>query len=138
MARMPRDWIKSKNTDAPAVQREAEEVLAVTADKKMPHSLDEAISATVLVWEFGKLGISYRFPDNDRQVHVIGVDDWPIIERLEKEGQVTFENVIARERWNKYLSRISARYPTEITRMTTNGKNRIMIFGRQRRRHVRC
>ena len=80
--------------------------MAVTADKKMPHSLDEAISATVLLWEFGKLGISYRFPDDDRQVHVIGVDDWPIIERLEKEGQVTFENDIARERWNKYLWRI--------------------------------
>ena len=80
--------------------------MAVTADKKMPHSLDEAISATVLVWESGKLGISYRFPNDDRQIHVIGVDDWPIIERLEKESQVTFENDIARERWGKYLSRI--------------------------------
>ena len=50
--------------------------------------------------------ISYRFPNDDRQIYVIGVDDWPIIERLEKEGQVTFENDIARERWGKYLSRI--------------------------------
>ena len=79
--------------------------MAVSADKKTPHSLDEAISATVLVWESGKLGISYRFPNDDRQIHVIGVDDWPIIERLEKEGQVTFENDIALKRWKEHSER---------------------------------
>ena len=77
----------------------------MSADKKSPSSLDEAISATVLVWESGKLGISYRFPNDDRQIHVIGVDDWPIIERLEKEGQVTFENDIALKRWKEHSER---------------------------------
>ena len=66
---------------------------------------DEAISAKVLVWESGKLGISYLYPNDNRQIHVIGADDWPVIERLEKEGQVTFENDIALKRWKEHSER---------------------------------
>ena len=77
----------------------------MSADKKSPSSLDEAISAKVLVWESGKLGISYRYPNDNRQIHVIGADDWPVIERLEKEGQVTFENDIALKRWKEHSER---------------------------------
>ena len=73
----------------------------MSADKKRPHSLDETISAKVLLWEAGKLGISYRYPNDDRQIHAIGPDDWPVIQRLEHAGQLTFENEAARKRWGE-------------------------------------
>ena len=73
--------------------------------KNWPHTLEEAISAKILLWDAGKLGISYRYPNDDRQMHAIGPDDWPVIERLEKVGQVTFENQDARRRWEQYPER---------------------------------
>jgi hypothetical protein len=78
----------------------------MSADEKWPHTIDEAISAKVLLWESGKLGISYLYPNHDCQMHAIGTDDWPVIERLEKEGQITFENYAARKRWEEYSGRL--------------------------------
>ena len=77
----------------------------MSADKKRPHSLDETISTKVLLWEAGKLGISYRYPNDGRQIHAIGPDDWPVIQRLEHAGQLTFENEVARKRWEELPGR---------------------------------
>jgi hypothetical protein len=41
---------------------------------KAPHAIGDAISATIILWDHA-LGVSYAFPNGDREAHALGPDD---------------------------------------------------------------
>ena len=43
------------------------------------------------------VGVGYVLPDGKRTAHPIKADDWPIIARLEREGQLTYSSDAVRE-----------------------------------------
>jgi hypothetical protein len=59
--------------------------------------MSAAISACIVPWD-GAIGVGYVLPDGKRMAHPIKADDWPIIARLEREGQLTYSSDAARER----------------------------------------
>jgi hypothetical protein len=57
----------------------------------------EAISGRIVPWD-GAIGVGYVLSDGKQTAHPIKPDDWPIIARLEREGQLTYSSDAVRER----------------------------------------
>jgi hypothetical protein len=45
------------------------------------------------------LGVRYYFPGDKWKAHEIGPADWPIIDRLGREGHLVYENNNVRRLW---------------------------------------
>jgi hypothetical protein len=59
----------------------------------------DAISAQIVHWDGRALGVSYSFPDGDREARLIGTEDTAALARLESEGKLTYVDEEARERY---------------------------------------
>ena len=62
----------------------------------------QAISAKVLLWEAGKLGISYRYPNDDRQIQTrtpqLGVAQSVVADPLVTAAVIRSEQARAKQR----------------------------------------
>jgi len=63
-----------------------------------PWTLDDAVAAKITLWDGGKLGVVYHYPDEAIQMHAIGSEDWPTIRRLERAGKIEYQREDVRER----------------------------------------
>ena len=61
--------------------------------------MNEPIKAEVFAWERREPAVDYTFASGDRVAHRIGMEDWPILLRLERAGRLTFENDNIRKRF---------------------------------------
>ena len=50
--------------------------------------MSEPIKAEVFAWELHGPAVEYTFASGDRNAHRIGMDDWPILLRLERGGKL--------------------------------------------------
>ena len=64
-----------------------------------PRSLDSATGATIIHWGGDTLGVDYRFPSGDREVHALGPDDRLILDRLRRAGQLDYIDDDVRRRY---------------------------------------
>ena len=56
-----------------------------------PWTLDDAVAAKITLWDGGKLGVVYHYPDEAIQMHAIGSEDWPTIRRLKRAGKIEYQ-----------------------------------------------
>jgi hypothetical protein len=63
-----------------------------------PWTLDDAVAAKITLWDGGKLGVVYHYPDEAIQMHAIGSEDWPTIRRLKRAGKIEYQREDVRER----------------------------------------
>ena len=65
--------------------------------------MSEPIKAEVFAWELHGPAVEYTFASGDRKAHRNGMDDWPILLRLERGGKLTFrdEHIRGRFQWMK-------------------------------------
>jgi hypothetical protein len=61
--------------------------------------MSEPIKAEVFAWERREPAVDYTYPNGKRATHRIGMDDWPILLRLERAGKLTFSDDAIRERF---------------------------------------
>ena len=45
--------------------------------------------------------VDYTFANGDREMHPIGMEDWPILLQLERAGKLTFRDDDIRERFQR-------------------------------------
>jgi hypothetical protein len=64
-----------------------------------PHTLDDPIAATIILWAGIWLDIRYVFPGGDGQRHPIGTQDHAALARLEREGKLSYNDEETRERY---------------------------------------
>jgi hypothetical protein len=57
----------------------------------------DAISGRIIPWAGDQLGIAYDYQGGKHEANPIEANDWPIVDRLERTGQVTYTNDRARE-----------------------------------------
>ena len=63
-----------------------------------PYNITDAIAAEIYRWD-EQLGVRYYFPGDKWKAHEIGPADWPIIDRLGREGHLVYENNNVRRLW---------------------------------------
>lgn len=69
------------------------------------HKADDAVSAEIVRWDGGRVGVSYTFADGAREAHAVGTDDWPIIRNAGKltyaddEVRAGMDEIAKREGW---------------------------------------
>ena len=63
--------------------------------------MSELIKAEVFAWERRDPGVDYTFANGDREAHRIGMEDWPILLRLERAGKLTFRDDDVRARFQR-------------------------------------
>jgi hypothetical protein len=56
--------------------------------------MNEPVKAEFFAWERCDPTVDYTFPNGDREAHRIGLEDWPILLRLERDGNLTFRDSI--------------------------------------------
>ena len=61
----------------------------------------EAVSAEVFAWERREPAVDYTFANGDREGHRLGMEDWPILLRLEGAGKLTFRDDDIRARFQR-------------------------------------
>jgi hypothetical protein len=61
-----------------------------------PNDPANAFAARIVAWN-GKLGVGYTYDNGKREAHPIHNEDWPIIDRLEHAGKLTYTNDRVRE-----------------------------------------
>src|SRR5262245_1185297 len=54
------------------------------------HKIEDAVSARIIRWEGGRVGVDYIFEDGAREAHAVGTDDWPVIRKLRDVGQLSY------------------------------------------------
>jgi hypothetical protein len=54
------------------------------------HKIEDAVSALIVRWDGGRVGVSYTFADGAREAHAVGTDDWPTIKRLKAAGKLSY------------------------------------------------
>jgi hypothetical protein len=64
-----------------------------------PRDLGDAISAKIVRWNGGGLGVSYVFPAGDRQAHSLGTQDYASLARLDRAGKLSCVDDETRERY---------------------------------------
>jgi hypothetical protein len=74
----------------------------------LSQKIAEAISARIICWEHG-LGVSYEFPNGDREAHELGPDDRLVLDRFRRAGKLDYENEDVR---NRYTATLSTDLPT--------------------------
>jgi hypothetical protein len=63
--------------------------------------MSEPIKAEVFAWERRDPGVDYTFANGDREAHRIGLEDWPVLLQLERDGKLTFQSEEIRERFQR-------------------------------------
>ena len=63
--------------------------------------MTEPIKAEVFAWERREPAVDYTFASGDRVAHRIGMEDWPILLRLERAGKLTFRDDDVRARFQR-------------------------------------
>ncbi len=61
--------------------------------------MSEPIKAEVFAWERREPAVDYTFASGDRVAHRIGMEDWPILLRLERAGRLSFRDDHMRQRF---------------------------------------
>jgi hypothetical protein len=56
------------------------------------HKSADAVSARIIRWEGGRVGIDYTFADGAREAHAVNTDDWPVIRELRDAGKLTYQD----------------------------------------------
>jgi hypothetical protein len=56
------------------------------------HTINDAVSALIVRWDGGRVGVSYTFADGAREAHAVRTDDWPVINRLKAAGKLTYQD----------------------------------------------
>ena len=64
-----------------------------------PYNISDAVAAEIYRWGGKSLGVRYYFPGDKWKAREIGSADWPVLDRLEREGRVLFENDGVRRLW---------------------------------------
>jgi len=54
--------------------------------------ITDAVSARIIRWEGGRVGIDYTFADGAREAHAVGTDDWLVIRKLRDAGKLTYSD----------------------------------------------
>jgi hypothetical protein len=57
-----------------------------------PHNISDAVAAEIYRWGDDRLGVQYYFSTGKWKAHEVTADDWPVIERLEREGRAVYQN----------------------------------------------
>jgi hypothetical protein len=57
----------------------------------------DAVKATVMWWEPGRLGIAYDFANGDGEARPIDPEDWPVIRKLDRKGALDYVDDAARK-----------------------------------------
>jgi hypothetical protein len=78
--------------------RDADEVRAKVAELEPRMT---AVSAEIFALERRMPAVDYTYPNGDREAHPIGMDDWPILLRLERARKLTFRDDRIRERFHR-------------------------------------
>lgn len=64
-----------------------------------------AVSAEIFAAEPRRTpAVDYTYPNGDRDAHPIGMDDWPILLRLERARKLTFRDDRIRQRFERMKS----------------------------------
>jgi hypothetical protein len=61
------------------------------------HKITDAVSAEIIRWDGGRVGVSYTFAYGAREAHAVGTDDWPIIRKLRDAGKLSHADDGVRE-----------------------------------------
>jgi hypothetical protein len=61
--------------------------------------MSKPIKAEVFTSQRRMPAVDYTFANGDREMHRIGMEDWPILLQLERAGKLTFENDDIRKRF---------------------------------------
>jgi hypothetical protein len=62
-----------------------------------PHLISDAVAVEIYRWGEDRLGARYYFSSETWKAHEVTADDWPVIERLEREGRVIYQSDEIRE-----------------------------------------
>jgi hypothetical protein len=54
------------------------------------HRVADAVSAKIIRWNGGRVGVTYVFADGQHLTHAVGSEDWPVINQLKDAGQLTY------------------------------------------------
>jgi hypothetical protein len=65
------------------------------------YEMSEPVKAEIFLWERREPAVDYTYANGDRGTHRIGMDDWPILLRLECAGKLTFRDDDIRERFQR-------------------------------------
>ena len=69
------------------------------------HKIEDAVSALIVRWDGGRVGVSYTFADGAREAHAVGADDWPVIRKLRDAGKLTYADDEVREGMDEIAQR---------------------------------
>jgi hypothetical protein len=72
-----------------------------------PYNIDDAVAAEIYRWGADSLGVRYYFPGDKWKAREIGFADWPVIDRLDREGHLLYENDDVRRLWRASRERSS-------------------------------
>jgi hypothetical protein len=70
---------------------------------KVPHALADAIGAKIIRSQERALGVSYEFPNGDRESHALGPDDRLVLDRLRRSGKLDYLDDDVRGRYTATL-----------------------------------
>jgi hypothetical protein len=77
--------------DAKAAFRASYEAWQDWAATGMPdHRVADAVSAKIIRWDRGGVGVTYVFADGQHLTHAVSTYDWPVIDKLKDAGQLTY------------------------------------------------
>jgi hypothetical protein len=54
------------------------------------HRVADAVSAKIIRWSGGRVGVTYVFADGQHLTHAVGSEDWPVINQLKDADQLTY------------------------------------------------
>ena len=86
--------------EAKAVFKKNYEAWQDWAATGMPyHRVAEAVSAKIIRWDGGRVGVTYVFADGQHLTHAVRTDDWPVIDKLKAAGMLTYADEEVRAGW---------------------------------------
>jgi hypothetical protein len=65
------------------------------------HKVEDAVSAEIIRWDGGRVGVSYTYADGAREAGAVGSADWPVINKLKAAGKLSYQNDVVREQMDK-------------------------------------
>lgn len=63
------------------------------------------MSAEILSWDGGRVGVTYTFRNGVRDARLVGPEDWPVIRKLNEAGKLSYCSEEAREGIAKIIKR---------------------------------
>ena len=67
------------------------------SDPHWSHTIDHAVSAEIVSWDGGRVGVRYLYSDGAGEAKLVGPTDWAVIRKLMGAGKLFYCSEEARQ-----------------------------------------